>query len=380
MKKILIGSLLTVGLIASDLNSNPNSSFDEKVLNEIKATLNSAQTDKEKLENMKKYILGLKLNNDVKNIEKQDDTKESVAVQKDDTKKEPTKESLLSVNGVKKYVSNIEFNDNVDKKKYAFNLMGHYENYMLLGGHTNNRLIEKSYNTNGSHDPSRDYERDTNEAQFQLSIKVPLYANFLGTGGDLFTAYTQNSYWQVFDTAHSSPFRETNYMPELFMEWNPDKKVGNSQLKKVRFALIHQSNGQDLGKSRSWNRTELHFLFQKENIFYGFNMWDRWNESPKSDPTQIEGDDNVGLEDYIGKQKYFVKYKTDYADLMLSHQNRILHYDINKGNTKLDLTIPSGNKNFDFFVRYFNGYGESLIDYDTKIQRVSFGIMIADWL
>ena len=329
MKKILLSGLLCLNLFANDTENK--SSFVDDLVGEVESTLNSDVTDKVKLENMKNYI------------------------------------------------HNLKFNDKVDKSKYKFNLMGHYENYMLLGGYSPNRLIEKHWE-DGVRDPSKDYVRDDNEAQFQLSIKVPLYSDFLGTGADLFTAYTQNSYWQVYDTEHSSPFRETNYMPELFLEWQPNKKFGDSTLIKSRFALIHQSNGQDVGQSRSWNRTEIFFLFQNNNIYYGFNAWDRWNEDEKTDPTATEGDDNEGLENYIGKQKYFVKYKSKNFNIMLAHQNDILDYHPSKGNTKIDLTFPSINSNFDFFIRYFNGYGESLIDYNVKIERVSFGIMIADWI
>ena len=257
--------------------------------------------------------------------------------------------------------------------------MSHHENYMLLGGYSSTNLTEKHWDSSGTPDNTRNYKRDTNEAQFQLSIKVPLYSDFIGTGADLFTAYTQNSYWQVYDTQHSSPFRETNYMPELFLEWQPNTKLGDSELKKVRFALIHQSNGQDIGQSRSWNRTEMYFLLQNQNIFYGMNIWDRWDEDKKKSNDSTEGDDNEGLEDYIGKQKYFIKYKTDNYNVSLMHQNNIFDYYSSKGNSKINLTFPSINSNFDFFIRYFNGYGESLIDYDVKIERISFGIMIADW-
>jgi phospholipase A1 len=284
----------------------------------------------------------------------------------------------MKLENMQEYFSNIEFNDKVDKDKYNFNIMGHHESYMFFGSYTKNKLYEKNWSD--AYNSSVDYERDKNEAQFQISIKVPLYKRFLGTKSDLFVAYTQNSYWQVYNTEHSAPFRETNYMPELFLEWQPNKKFGESKLIKSRISLIHQSNGQDVGKSRSWNRTELYFLFKRDNFYYGFNMWDRWNEDAKPDASSTKGDDNIGLEKYIGKQKYFVKYKTDNINLTLSHQNQLFNYNINRGNTKLDIAFPSINSNFDFFVRYFDGYGESLIDYDIKIQRISFGILIADWI
>lgn len=286
----------------------------------------------------------------------------------------------LKLETIEEYISNIKFNDKFDKNKLNFTLMGHHENYILLGGYSNNKLIEKYYDDNGLRDTSKDYTRDANEAQFQLSIKVPLYRDFLRTKADLYTAYTQNSYWQVYNSEHSSPFRETNYMPELFLEWNIDKKLGSTQLRKVRLAVIHQSNGQDIGESRSWNRTELYFLLQKNDFYYGFNIWDRWKEDHKTAITETKGDDNPDLEDYIGKQKIFIKYKSEKINLTLTHQNNIMDYDINIGNTKLDITFPSINSNFDFFIRYFSGYGESLIDYNVKIERVSFGIMIADWI
>jgi len=330
VKKLFFVALLVTAIFA---NEKKESSFMDDLINEVSSTLDSDTiSDKVKLENMQNYI------------------------------------------------TNLKFNDKIDKKKYKINLMGHYENYMLLGGHSSTDLTEKHWNSTGARDTTRDYQRDTNEAQFQLSIKVPLYSNFLSSGGDLFTAYTQNSYWQVYDTQHSSPFRETNYMPELLMEWQPEKKLGDSTLKQIRFALIHQSNGQDIGQSRSWNRTEMFFLLQNANINYGMHIWDRWNEDTKVSPSATEGDDNPGLEKYLGNQRFFVKYKSKNLNVMLAHQNDIMKYDKNLGNVKVDVTFPSINSNFDFFIRYFHGYGESLIDYDTKIQRVSFGIMISDWI
>ncbi len=331
--KLIILTILVFSLNVYAKNNKLNSTFFDTLSNELTPTLDSNITDKLKLQNIKDYITQLK------------------------------------------------FNDTVDKSKYTFNIMGHYDTFMLFGGHSSTQLTEKHW-SNGVRDTTNDYQRDSNEAQYQLSIKVPLYSNFLNTDADLFTAYTQNAFWQVYNTDHSSPFRETNYMPELFLEWQPNKKFGDSKLLISRLSLIHQSNGRDVGQSRSWNRTELFFLFNNDNIYYGLHMWDRWDEKPKdtSNPLATTGDDNMGLESYIGKQRYFVKYKSNNFNAEISHQNNILNYDINRGNTKLDITLPSLNSNLDFFIRYFDGYGESLIDYDVKIKRVSFGIMIASWI
>ncbi|MBI3873441.1 MAG: phospholipase A [Arcobacter sp.] len=284
----------------------------------------------------------------------------------------------VKLDTIKTYLQGLELNDKIDTKKYTFNIMGHNETYFFVGGHSSTTLYEKVWSDATT--STNKYERDKNEASFQFSFKVPLYQNFLHSNGDLFTAYTQNSYWQVYNTQYSSPFRETNYQPELFVEWQNDKKFGNSKLIKSRFSLIHQSNGQDVGQSRSWNRSELAFVFQNGNIYFGTNIWDRWNEDAKVDLNATTGDDNPNLEKFIGKQKYFVKYKNDRLSLTLAHQNDILNYDRNYGNTKIDLSFPSVNKNFDFFIRYFSGYGESLVDYNIKINRVSFGILIADWI
>ncbi|MDX9742605.1 MAG: phospholipase A [Arcobacteraceae bacterium] len=334
MKKQLFLLLLTaIFSFGNDINSTTEinkSTFIGDLMEEVSSTLDANITDKVKLENLKSYITSL------------------------------------------------QFDDKVDNEKYKFNLMGYNETYIFLGGYSPTKLYEKEWSD--AYTSTNKYQRDKNEAQFQISFKLPLYKNFLNSKGDLFTAYTQNSYWQVYNTEYSSPFRETNYQPELFVEWHNDKKFGDSKLIQSKLALIHQSNGQDVGQSRSWNRTELSFLFQNDNFYYGTNIWDRWDEKGKTDANATTGDDNPDLENLIGNQKYFVKYKGDKISITLAHQNDILNYDINKGNTKIDFSFPSPNKNFDFFVRYFNGYGESLVDYNIKIERISFGILIADWI
>lgn len=272
----------------------------------------------------------------------------------------------LKLENITEYIESIEFDDNITEDKNAFKLLGHNENYIMPVGYDNK-----------SHTDDRQHA----EAKFQISIKVPLYRNFLNTGGVLYGAYTQNSYWQVYDTDNSSPFRETNHKPELFIDWKMDKQFDNDiNLQTIRFSITHQSNGQDIPKSRSWNYNDLQVVFKKENLYFGGNIWYRWSEDAKTDLNSTEGDDNPDLEDYIGKQRIFIRYNNGKYRMGLKHQNKFHKYNIQKGYTELEFIFPSFNKNFDFIIQYFYGYGESLIDYNERVSKISFGILLTDWL
>ena len=51
----------------------------------------------------------------------------------------------------------------------------------------------------------------------------------------------------------------------------------------------------------------------------------------------------------------------------------------NKGAIELGWTYPFAT-HFRGYVQYFNGYGESLIYYNVRSERLSFGIKFTDWL
>jgi len=57
----------------------------------------------------------------------------------------------------------------------------------------------------------------------------------------------------------------------------------------------------------------------------------------------------------------------------------------NKGAVQLEWSMPlaSINENLapkiSLYVQYFNGYGESLLDYNKNVNRISAGLMLADW-
>ena len=84
--------------------------------------------------------------------------------------------------------------------------------------HRPNYLLPYSYNASPNHaaflSQSKGQSLQNAEAKFQISFRVPLWKNILARDINFYAAYTQLSYWQVYNSRASTPFRETNYEPE----------------------------------------------------------------------------------------------------------------------------------------------------------------------
>lgn len=53
------------------------------------------------------------------------------------------------------------------------------------------------------------------EGKFHIPLKTKLWNSVFDTPLDLWFGYTQKSYWQLYNTKWSSPFRDTDYEPEV---------------------------------------------------------------------------------------------------------------------------------------------------------------------
>ena len=78
------------------------------------------------------------------------------------------------------------------------------------------------------------------EAVFQVSLKYQIAKLDKDNNNRLYVAYTNKSYWQVYNSKISRPFRETNHEPELIAQFSPNWGYIN----RFNIALNHQSNGQ----------------------------------------------------------------------------------------------------------------------------------------
>ncbi|MCF6245091.1 MAG: phospholipase A [Sulfurovum sp.] len=216
------------------------------------------------------------------------------------------------------------------------------------------------------------------EAEMQLSFQKPLIYNLFGWHEYINFAYTQKFWWKIYD--ESAPFRETNYMPELFMILpTSDHMDKQYNLKGIKFGYRHHSNGQEGYKSRSWDRLYLESIWQWDNLFVSVQTWYRIPEDRKSeafyqgiDPND-KGDDNPDILDYMGYGELTIKYLYGKSQINVMLRNNFNFKD-NKGAVEVDWTTPFFNsENTYWYIRGFSGYGESLIDYNRYVNKISFG-------
>lgn len=215
-----------------------------------------------------------------------------------------------------------------------------------------------------SYDFKNRLNRDQTEAKFQISVKKPITYDLFGLKETLYFGYTQKSFWQIY--AHSSPFRETNYQPEIYL-LVPFEDQTISSLKAYKFGYLHESNGQST-HSRSWDRFYLEGYFQTQNLFFVPRIWVRV-------PEKNSNDDNPDIEEYLGygDLNILYAYKEHTFKLLLRNNLKLNHK--NKGFVELNWSFPLfGSPNNFAFVQLSSGYGDSLIDYDKEINRIGFGI------
>ena len=84
---------------------------------------------------------------------------------------------------------------------------------------------------------------DPIEAKFQLSLKTKVFRKMLWGSADLWVAFSQRAYWQIYNKKLSRPFRELNYEPEIILNFPLEFSLLGFQGKMVGAALIHESNG-----------------------------------------------------------------------------------------------------------------------------------------
>ena len=209
------------------------------------------------------------------------------------------------------------------------------------------------------------------ELKFQLSLKTKVAEDLFDTSADLWFGYTQESHWQVYNEDNSRPFRATDYQPEIFLTQpvTADSPFGG-RLRMLGAGAIHHSNGQDDPLSRSWNRAYLMAGAEWGKLSIVPRLWARVNSESSS------SEDNPDIEDYMGYGD--IKFLYDLPDQQSLSGTFRYNPSTNKGAAQVDYIYPL-SENVNGFVQVFQGYGESIIDYNHENTSIGFGIVLNDW-
>ena len=209
------------------------------------------------------------------------------------------------------------------------------------------------------------------ELKFQLSLKTKVAQDLFDTSADLWFGYTQESHWQVYNEDNSREFRATDYQPEIFLTQPvaADLPFGG-RLRMLGVGAIHHSNGQGDPLSRSWNRAYLMAGAEWGKLSVIPRLWARVNNEDDS------SEDNPDIEDYMGYGD--VKFLYDLANQQSLSGTLRYNPSTNKGAAQIDYTYPL-SENVNGFVQLFQGYGESIIDYNHENTSIGFGIVLNDW-
>jgi phospholipase A1 len=245
-------------------------------------------------------------------------------------------------------------------RRGIYTVRPHRDNYLLVG----------NYSSASNDEPYREFtpagiKSKHIELTYQLSVKMKLAEQIAGLPFDLWVGYTQQSFWQAYNRAASSPFRETNYQPEVMAVLPINKEVAGLNIRFLNVGMIHQSNGQTSTLSRSWNRVYGEVGVDRGNFALSARIWRRLDNAKSNN-------DNPDITDFLA-----------HGDVQASYRNNGYEYSLmvrrnfakSHGAVQAGFSYPLAT-NLKGYFQVFSGYGQSLIDYNYSQKSVGAGFTV----
>jgi len=248
-----------------------------------------------------------------------------------------------------------------------FSIRPHKQNYALPVRYTTDINNEPSSPTQESPPQSLGYLNT--EVKFQFSFKVK--ALEIKDRFDLWIAYTQLSFFQMYSKSISSPFRETNSEPELMSVFHTNYNLFGLRGRFINIGLVHQSNGRRDPLSRSWNRVYAQFGFERGGFGLMIRPWYRIQED-------WTVDNNPDITDFLGHGDLVATYQWRHHLFSLFLRSNVNFWNF-RGAAQFDWSFPL-YRNLRGYVQIFTGYGESLIDYNHYQTTIGAGFLLFDWM
>jgi outer membrane phospholipase A len=217
--------------------------------------------------------------------------------------------------------------------------------------------------------------RGNTNARFQISLKFRVFNPETRTPflEKLYLAYSQTSLWDL--ESSSKPFRDSSYRPSVFFL---DDNVSQWPLAHSRLGfqagLEHESNGKDGAFSRSINTA-----FVRPALTFPLGGDYQLTLAPKI-YHYIDKDENPDIDDYRGNVDFLVRLGREDGWQLDTTLRR--GRTSSSGSVQVDASYPLriatfGNLGGYLHLQYFNGYGESLVDYNVKLRsQFRIGLMV----
>ncbi|MFN3996643.1 phospholipase A [Algoriphagus sp.] len=252
-------------------------------------------------------------------------------------------------------------------KKGTFRLTS-YKPFYITAGRWSSNPNNQPQSENPDYSVPTPTEYNNYEAKFQLSFKTKVLQSIFWGHGDLWLAYTQKAHWQIYNVNVSRPFRELNYEPEMMLNFGIKANILGFQARTLGVSFNHQSNGRDLPRSRSWNRVIFHTGLERGNWILVFRPWIRLPD---------EDDENPLITDFIGRGEANLIYTFKNHSIYLIATNSLTAKN-NRGSAQLNYVFPI-KANLRGHLQIFDGYGETMIDYNHRQTTIGLGISFVDW-
>ncbi len=199
----------------------------------------------------------------------------------------------------------------------------------------------------------------------QLSFKQRLIKKF-----DLQLGYTQYMFWDLFES--SAPFTDINYNPELFYRLGKTSS-GSSALDLGLWE--HKSNGRDGAESRTWDRSYLRYTHVLSSKYAHFTL------TPRLYVVHNKSGNNSDIRDFLGYGDLRLVVKFAPESPMLDSEillNWVPSKKLDKGALEIGLSMRPFPKAFSsyFFLHFFHGYGEDLLNYSAKSTSLRAGFRL----
>lgn len=217
-------------------------------------------------------------------------------------------------------------------------------------------------------------------AKFQISFRYRLFddrgrlASRLPWIDDLYLSFSQTSLWDLSDL--SKPFTDTSYRPRLFYANHDLARFHDGQLRfGIEAGVGHESNGKEGEDSRSFN-----MLYARPTLTLGDADGLRFYVAPLIH-NYIADSDNPDLKDYRGYVDWLLGFGSKGGLDFWATIRKGARSDF--GSLEFNASYPlsklsGGDLTGWLMLQYFGGYGESLLDYQRKLDsQLRLGISIA---